>query len=692
MRFDRRRALELLRLGTHHTLADFHEDQDRAIQHVVEENGPLLVVQKTGWGKSNVYFIAAKLLREQGAGPTLLISPLLSLMRNQIKAARRIGVRAETINSSNRQDWEHVIGKVHRNEVDILLISPERLANSDFLDQVLGAIAGDIVFLVVDEAHCISDWGHDFRPDYRRIERLLRFFPANLRLLATTATANKRVMDDLRVILGANLHVLRGDLNRPSLTLQTMQLPSQTQRMAWLAENLPKMRGSGIIYTLTVRDAEQLSAWLKRRQLDVEEYTGQMDSNERERLETLLVENRVKALVATVALGMGFDKPDLGFVVHYQAPGSVVSYYQQVGRAGRDGNDAYGILLSGKEEVDILNYFIRSSFPTRDEVSKILDALEMRPSGLSARELENEVNISPRRLEQAIKILALESPAPIAKQGTKWQLTPTSIPASFWQRVERLTELRREEQKQMQAYVALGRGHMEFLIDALDGDPGRVGPTRLPPLPAQTDPFVARVAEQFLRSSRGTVEPRKMWPSALGIPDFRGSIPLELQANPGMTLSDWNDGGWGTEVSRGKYMTGQFSDDLVQACAALVRKWAPSPAPQWVTCIPSRRSPNLVPDFARRLAEALHLPFCSALRKTREHPQQKEMVNSAHQCRNLIGVLQVHTQHIQTGPVLLVDDIVDSRWTFTMAAWLLRGAGSGEVWPLALTDAKANAI
>ena len=689
MRFDRRRALELLRLGTHHPLADFREDQDRAIQHVVEGNGPLLVVQKTGWGKS---FVAAKLLREQGAGPALLISPLLSLMRNQIDAALRMGVRAETINSSNRQDWEQIIGKVHRDEVDILLISPERLANSEFLEHVLAAISDNIVFLVVDEAHCISDWGHDFRPDYRRIGRLLGFFPANLRLLATTATANRRVMDDLRVILGANLQVLRGDLNRPSLTLQTIQLPSQTQRMAWLAENLPKMRGSGIIYTLTVRDAEQLSAWLKRRQLDVEEYTGQMDSSERERLETLLLENRVKALVATVALGMGFDKPDLGFVVHYQAPGSVVSYYQQVGRAGRDGNDAYGVLLSGKEEVDILNYFIRSSFPTRDEVAKILEALEMRPSGLSARELENEVNVSPRRLEQAIRILALESPAPIAKQGTKWQLTPTSIPASFWQRVERLTELRREEQKQMQTFVALGRGHMEFLIDALDGDPGSVGPTRLPPLLAQTDPLVARVAEQFLRSSRGTVEPRKMWPSALGIPDFRGAIPQELQANPGMALSDWNDGGWGTEVRRGKYITGQFSDDLVQACAALVRKWAPNPAPSWVTCIPSRRSPNLVPDFARRLARALNLPFCSSLRKTREHPPQKEMVNSAHQCRNLIGALQVHTECIQTGPVLLVDDIVDSRWTFTMAAWLLRGAGSGEVWPLALTDAKANAI
>ncbi len=688
MKFDRNRALELLRKGTGLPQANFHENQDRAIQHVVEVDGSLLVVQKTGWGKSNVYFIATKLLREQGAGPALLISPLLSLMRNQIDAARRMGVRAETINSSNRQDWKEIIDKVHRDEVDILLISPERLANPDFLKHVLGVVAQHIVLLVVDEAHCISDWGHDFRPDYRRIERLVRLFPANLRLLATTATANKRVMTDLQAILGPNLQVLRGDLNRPSLTLQTMKMPSQTQRMAWLADHLPKVRGSGIIYTLTIGDAERLTAWLKRRMLDVESYHGQMKNEELERLEDLLLENRVKALVATVALGMGFDKPDLGFVIHYQVPGSVVSYYQQVGRAGRDGNDAYGILLSGREDTDILDYFIRNSFPTPVEVEKIIDALERTTEGLSTREMENKVNISPKRLEKAIKIMALESPAPIAKQGPKWQLTPASLSASFWGRIKRLTDLRKEEQRQMQAYVSMPRGHMEFLIESLDGDSDRIGPSRLPPLSVVTDPFLMQAAERFLRNNMGTIKPRKRWPSSMGLSEFRGNIPQELQACPGMSLCDWNDGGWGSEVSHGKYTTGQFSDDLVQACADLVRKWTLHPFPQWVTCIPSRRSPDLVPDFARRLALALQLPFYSSLVKVRDHPPQKEMANSAHQCRNLIGSMQTDIQNIHPGPVLLVDDIVDSGWTFTMAASLLRHAGSGEIWPLALADTK----
>ncbi len=689
MKFDRIRALELLRRGTGLPHAQFHEDQDRAIQHVVEGSGSLLVVQKTGWGKSNVYFIAAKLLREQGAGPALLISPLLSLMRNQIAAARRMGVRAETINSSNTQDWEEIIGKVHRDEVDILLISPERLANLKFREQVLGVVAQDIVFLVVDEAHCISDWGHDFRPDYRRIERLVQLFPTNLRLLATTATANRRVMNDLREILGPNLHVMQGNLNRSSLTLQTIRIPDPFQRMAWLAEWLPRMRGSGIVYVLTVRDAERLTGWLKRRALNVEVYTGQMENEDRVHLENLLLQNRVKALIATVALGMGFDKPDLGFVIHYQAPGSVVSYYQQVGRAGRDHNDAYGILLSGREETDILDYFIRSSFPTPTEAEKIIEALERSPDGLSTYELQNEVNVKPTRLTQATKILALESPAPLVQQGSKWQLTPTQLSASFWERIRRLTELRKEEQEQMQEYVSLQSGHMEFLIAALDGDPGDVGPSRLPRLPASTNPQLMQVAERFLRNSMGTISPRKKWPTAMGTPEYNGSIPQELQACPGKSLCDWNDEGWGLEVSRGKYTTGQFSDDLVQACADLVRKWAPHPYPQWVTCIPSRRSPNLVPNFARRLALALKLPFLSSLIKMGDHPPQKEMANSAHQCRNLIGAMQTDSQSVHRGPVLLVDDIVDSGWTFTMAASLLRKAGSGAVWPLALADAKS---
>jgi ATP-dependent DNA helicase RecQ len=641
-------------------------------------------VQKTGWGKSFVYFIATKLVREEGGGPVLLISPLLALMRNQIAAAERMGVRAVTINSDNREEWASVGAALARDEVDILLISPERLANERFRTEVLAGVAARIMLLVIDEAHCISDWGHDFRPHYRLLERIVKTLPPNLRFLATTATANNRVMDDLMAVLGPNLQVLRGDLNRPSLALQTIRLPSQPERLAWLAAHVPALPGHGIIYTLTVRDAGQVAAWLKSRGVNVEAYTGETGER-RVELENALLENRVKALVATTALGMGFDKPDLGFVIHYQAPGSVVAYYQQVGRAGRALDSAYGVLLSGTEETDITDYFIESAFPTREEVQTVLDALQAARAGLSIPELMGQVNLSWGRIDKTMALLSLESPAPIAKQGTKWQLTAAPLSEAFWARAERLSAIRRDEQRQMQEYVNLVSGHMSFLIRALDGDPGTVRPPLLPPLPVAPDPVLVREATEFLRRTSLPIEPRRQWPAG-GMPLFgvTGRIAVAEQAQPGKALCVWGDGGWGALVRQGKYHDHHFADELVDASVALMREWNPQPAPSWVTCIPSRRHPDLVPNFAHRLAAALSLPFVAALGKTDDRPEQKAMANSTQQARNIDGSLALGAQVMPTGPVLLVDDMVDSRWTLTVAAWLLRSQGSGEVFPFAL--------
>jgi len=683
--YDAERALELLRLGSGRRDAVFREGQGEVIRHIVEGAGRLLVVQKTGWGKSFVYFIATKLLREAGLGPALLISPLLALMRNQILAAERMGVRARTIHSGNQEEWGEVERAIRRDEVDILLVSPERLANERFREEVLAQVADRVALLVIDEAHCISDWGHDFRPHYRLLERIVGTLPSSLRLLATTATANDRVMEDLAAVLGPDLAISRGDLQRPSLALQTIRLASQAERLAWLAEHVPALPGNGVIYTLTVRDAGQVAAWLRSRGIDVEAYTGET-GDRRAELEQALLENRVKALVATTALGMGFDKPDLAFVIHYQTPGSVVAYYQQVGRAGRALDAAYGVLLSGEEETDITDYFIESAFPTLEEVGAVLEALETAPQGLSVRELMGEINVSFGRIQKTIDLLSLESPAPIAKQGTKWQLTAARLSDAFWERAERLTALRRVEQGQMQEYVTLGSGHMEFLIRALDGPPGEVSQPVLPPLPTTVDPGLAREAIEFLRRTSLPVEPRKQWPAG-GLPryDVSGRIPKELQAQPGKALCVWGDAGWGASVRLGKYHDGRFSDDLVEACRQLVEQWGPEPAPTWVTCVPSRRHPDLVPDFARRLAGALGLAFEPVLVRTDDRPEQKSMANSTQQARNVDGSLEVRGR-VRGEPVLLVDDMVDSRWTLTVAAWLLRSHESGVVWPLALAQ------
>ena len=634
MHYDSRRALDFLQRGTGLHDAQFREGQEEAIRHLVEGRGRQLLVQKTGWGKSFVYFITTQLLREAGLGPTLLVSPLLALMRNQIAAAERMGVRAKTINSDNEEEWDRVEQAARAGAVDILLISPERLANERFRDHVLADVAERIALLVIDEAHCISDWGHDFRPHYRLIERTVRVLPPNLRLLATTATANARVMADLEAILGPNLQVLRGDLSRPSLALQTIRMPGQAERLAWLAESLPSLPGSGIVYTLTVRDADLVAAWLLSRGIEVAAYTGETGPN-RKALEQALLDNHVKALVATAALGMGFDKPDLAFVIHYQTPGSVVAYYQQVGRAGRALEAARGVLLSGGEDTEITGYFIRSAFPTRSEVGQVLAALQEADDGLTQRQIQAKVNVSAGRIQKTLELLSLESPAPIVKQGPAWQLTAARLSGTFWDLAERLTALRSEEQAEMQKYVQLSSGHMAFLIQALDGDPQGISPPPpLPPLPTACGPEIVAEAVAFLRRSSLPVKPRRQWPPGK-------SIDPEHRPQPGRVLCVWNDAGWGRLVSQGKLQEGRFSNELVSACATLLREWRPDPSPTWVAAIPSLRHPHLVPDFARRLADALDLPFSDVLRKKGARPQQKTMENSDRQARNVVGSLAV---------------------------------------------------
>ena len=703
LNYDGRRALDLLRRGTGLPEAAFRCGQEKAVQHVVEGLGRLLVVQRTGWGKSFVYFIAAKLLREAGMGPALLVSPLLALMRNQIAAAERMGVRAETINSDNKEVWERVEAAVLRDEVDILLISPERLGNQRFVERVLATVSDRISLLVIDEAHCISDWGHDFRPDYRRIGRMIQRLPANLRLLATTATANDRVVADLKAVLGdggrraPGLTVSRGSLDRPSLRLQTIRLRSQAERLAWLAEEISRMVGSGIIYTLTIRDSERVAGWLQSRGLSVHAYSGRTPTEEREKLEEDLLANRVKALAATTALGMGFDKPDLGFVIHFQTPGSVIHYYQQVGRAGRGLDSAWGVLLSGEEETQITDFFIDTAFPSREQVRQIVRALEEAPDGLKLAQLEAVVNARRKRLEQALKILSLESPAPVVKEDRHWQLTAANLDEDFWERVERLTELRRLEQKQMQDYVDLDSGHMEFLIQALDGDPAEVNANDRPPLPVTPERPTVLEAIEFLRGDFLEIEPRKQMPDDSGT---MKKLSPGRQTETGRSLSHWRDAGWGIEVWRGKYQSRppRFSDELVDASARLIRRWdfagreedgEPFALPEWVACIPSLRRPELVPDFAARLSEAVGLPFRPVLIRTEDRPPQKEMENSPQQARNVLGSLALDRELPREfrAPVLLVDDIVDSRWTLTVAANVLREAGSGAVWPFALTSA-----
>lgn len=690
----RTQALRLLRQALGDDTAAFRQGQWQAISALVQRSARLLVVQRTGWGKSLVYFLATKLLRDQGAGCTVLISPLLSLMRNQITAARRIGVRAVTINSTNEADWPRIEGGLHRNEFDVLLVSPERLANDDFVNRCLLPIANRVGLFVVDEAHCISDWGHDFRPDYRRIVRVLRALPPNIPVLATTATANDRVVRDVVEQLGPNIEVQRGPLTRASLSLQNITLRSQAERMAWLANHLPELPGSGIVYTLTVRDSERLANWLQSRGIDVEPYNGAMETDQRETLENRLLNNEIKALVATVALGMGFDKPDLGFVIHYQRPASVVHYYQQVGRAGRAVEDAYGILLNGEEDDAIADYFIRTAFPTPQDVDQLLTAMRAVDRALSVPKLQQRVNLSKGKIEKILKFLLLESPAPVQRTAAGYVLNPVR-----WQmpvdRIERITNLRRIEQERMRIYMRSQDCLMQFLADELN-DPnaepcGKCVNCTGQLLPEDYPEELALAAMQFLDRLENPIQPRRRWPPGLVDPAMRGNIDQEQQAQEGRALCRWGDPGFGELVRQGKQQQHRFDDRLVEGATRLIRnRWRPDPPPTWITCVPSRRHLNLVPDFARRLARRLGLPFVECIRKVRDTEPQKTRANSFQQAENLLGAFAVDEPAVRPEPVLLVDDMVDSRWTFTVVAAVLRRAGSGLVYPFALADSSSE--
>ena len=675
--------------------AELREDQWRAVRALVVDRRRALVVQRTGWGKSAVYFVATALLRGMGAGPTVIVSPLLALMRNQIAAAERAGIRARTVNSANVEEWQEVYAEIAAGQVDVLLVSPERLNNPDFRDRVLPRLAAAAGLVVVDEAHCISDWGHDFRPDYRRLRTLLQDLPAGVPVLATTATANARVTRDVAEQLGVggvDAEVLRGPLDRESLRLSALALPSGEHRLAWLAERLAELPGSGIVYTLTVAATGQVAEHLRSRGHAVAAYSGQTDTAERERAEEDLLANRLKAVIATSALGMGFDKPDLGFVVHLGAPASPVAYYQQVGRAGRGVERAEVILLPGSEDRDIWAYFASLAFPAERLVRTALAALTDAGRPVSTPELETRVDLTRTRLEMMLKVLDVDGAVRRVRGG--WEATgrPWGYDA---ERYAEVAEARRREQRAMLDYVATGGCRMEFLRRQLD-DPeaapcGRCDNCTGRRWPAAVSDRERANASGHLRRPGVTLEPRRQWPpamAALGV-DVRGRIAGDEAAEAGRALGRLTDAGWGgrlRELLDPAADDGPVPDDVFDAVVRVLAGWGWERRPVGVVTVASGGRGRLIESLGGRLAKVGRLPL---LGRVEAGPRNGGSENSAQRLRALWGRFRLSPALAAAlagleGPVLLVDDRVDTGWTMTVVARLLREAGAPAVLPLAL--------
>ncbi|MFF3492377.1 RecQ family ATP-dependent DNA helicase [Streptomyces sp. NPDC002795] len=692
--------------------ARLREDQWRAIEALVADHRRALVVQRTGWGKSAVYFVATALIRHRGGGPTVIVSPLLALMRNQVEAAERAGIRARTINSSNTEEWDAVRADVAAGEVDVLLVSPERLNNPDFRDNVLPELAAATGLLVVDEAHCISDWGHDFRPDYRRLRTMLADLPQGVPVLATTATANARVTADVAEQLGtgsgSDALVLRGPLDRESLSLGVLQLPDAAHRLAWLADHLTELPGSGIIYTLTVAAAEEVTAYLRQCGHIVSSYTGKTENADRQQAEEDLLANRVKALVATSALGMGFDKPDLGFVIHLGSPSSPIAYYQQVGRAGRGVDHAEVLLLPGKEDEAIWRYFASLAFPPEEQVRRTLDVLAQSERPLSLPALEPLVELRRSRLETMLKVLDVDGAVHRVKGG--W--IATGRPWAYdTERYAWVAKQRETEQQAMRDYATTDGCRMEFLRRQLDDEEaapcGRCDNCAAPR-------FSDAVSSEALNSARGElgrpgveVEPRKMWPTglaAVGI-DLKGRIPAGELAGTGRALGRLSDIGWGNRLRpmfAPQAPDGPVPDDVAGAVVDVLADWAKgpggwasgsadaSPRPVGVVTMASHTRPQLIESLGAGIAQVGRMPLLGSVSyapgsDTAHIPRS----NSAQRLRALDGTLTLPAELSEAlaragGPVLLVDDYTETGWTLAMAARLLRRAGAEGVLPLVL--------
>jgi len=537
--------------------AQFRDGQLEAIEAVVEQRSRLLVVQRTGWGKSAVYFVATRLLRDRGAGTTIIVSPLLALMRDQIEAASRLHLNAVTINSSNTEEWDRIEKDLLRGAVDLLLVSPERFNNADFRDRLLGPLSRSAGLLVVDEAHCISDWGHDFRPDCRRIVRVLEFMPPGLPVLCTTATANDRVIEDIRHQLGADLKWIRGSLDRESLSLSSIRIPTIVERLAWLAQRIPRMAGSGIVYCLTVADSARVAEWLNAKGIPAAAYSGETDPERRLEIEKQLKTNELKVVAATSALGMGFDKPDLAFVIHFQSPDSPVAYYQQVGRAGRAVDHAEVVLLWSERDEDIWQYFLETGLPVQWHAEQVVQYLEAEGDWVRQRDIEVNVNMPSSRITGLLKVLDVEGA--VEKERSKYRRTlrPWTFDSA---RIERVRTARLAEHQAMRDYATTSVCRMAFLRNALDdtdvGACGRCDNCTGDRYDGKTDPSLVGQALTFIRRRPITIEPRKQW---LGHRSGKISNALE----PGRALCYLTDPGWGDQLLEAKRGGGLVSDELV---------------------------------------------------------------------------------------------------------------------------------
>lgn len=661
---------------------NFRSGQFEAIEATLT-NRRTLVVQRTGWGKSMVYFVCTKLLRDEGKGVTIIISPLLTLMDNQIAAAERAGLRCDVLNSTKAtEEKNEIIQKMQTGDIDIVLTTPETL----FTELVQSALSNiKIGLFVVDEAHCISDWGHDFRLDYCRLNKVINAMPSSVPLLATTATANDRVIADLQKQLGGDVYVSRGPLMRNNLSIQVLKLSGKAERYAWIYENVPKLNGSGIIYCIIRDDCKEIAGFLNSAGISARAYYSGIkaespeDPDPNEETERLFMNNEIKVIVATVKLGMGYDKGDISFVIHYQTPPSIVAYYQQIGRAGRNIDRAYTFLMNGNEDADILEYFRKTAFPSEYESKSVYNCIKDNGSA-GLYQITGGLNIPQGRIENTLKFLVNEGF--IYKSGSKYYPSATAFRYNSEHYAE-ITKQREDEFSCMMKLLDTDKCYNRFVVNVLDDN--TVDNCGVCANCLGYEEFLSEVSEtaieaasNYLENQYYTIEPRLKWAAT----SITKKTAIVKPNKSGICLSRYGHPIYGELVKEGKYNDNYFCDKLVDKSGQILSHFVKDNGITALTYVPSQRS-SMVRDFAERLSVKLGLPCLTLLTKNGEK-QQKEMENSSFQCENAQTSFAPVEGAVSPENILLVDDMVDSRWTFTVCGDNLVSIGAENVYPFAL--------
>ena len=636
-------------------------DQVEAVHAIIQPAARVLVVQATGWGKSAVYWAATSAMRSTGAGPTLVVSPLLALMRDQVSAAQRSGLRAATVNSTNLDEWDPIFAALDADEIDVLLVSPERLGNPRFaarLDELMARVG----LVVIDEAHCISDWGFDFRPDYQRLARALLSTPT-ASVLATTATANRRVTADVEAQLGARTVTFRGTLARTSLRLSVVSGLSPLERYAWVADALDALPGSGIVYVLTVAEAERLAGFLQSWGPPPRAGNAPQEG-------------------PAPGRGGGGGRAPLGFCLHVGSPATPVAYYQQIGRAGRAVARADAVLLSAQADERIWEYFATASIPQPDDVDKTLRALAGGPR--SVLELDTLTGVRRGRLETLLKILAIDGS--VAKDGSKWAATgqPYVHDTEKW---NALALTRRAEATLMRRYAHGDGCLMAYLQQALD-DPSPAACGRcsvctglLPHPGARPSDERLHAARQHLQGVDVVIEPRKLWPQGVA---RKGKI---AGSGVGRAVAFADDAGWSEELlalQRTGY--GSVPPALMAGAVEVLRRWAKVWSVRPVAVV---AAPAYSVEMAANRALAAHvagvgkLPLLDLF--SWSGPQVPTDTSSAPVVAHLEQAIRLDTSiAVPTGPVLLCATTMRTGWALTVGGALLYEAGCASTMPLVI--------